>query len=197
MEKVWSYWCINVLAGGRFPHCQPAQSKLSMSALLAPSYIRTSSSNDQGGRYRTHQSSLPLGAMLHYHFSDRWSASSGLGLEWRYWSDKDYYNFGGQRHYFYIPLLFNYQVNKKRLSPYFSAGAQLYKWKYLNYGVPGNEVGLTIGMPVRVHYLAGAGVKYRFNEYLSLTTQPIFIYGSEDGKRTYQYSLQTQLVCRF
>ncbi|WP_207507302.1 outer membrane beta-barrel protein [Telluribacter humicola] len=178
-----------------------AQSKLSMSALLAPSYIKTSSYNDQGGRYRSHHTSLPLGAMLHYHFSDRWSASSGLLLEWTDDSRKES-NFISQSHYFSIPILLNYQTNQKRLSPYFSAGTQLHNWKYWNYGVPGEEVGVNFGsrvQSVRIRLFLGAGLKYQLNEHLSLIIQPVFTYEAKNwiGARTFQYSLQTQLVCRF
>jgi hypothetical protein len=179
-----------------------AQSKLSMSALVAPGYVRTASSNDQGGRNSAHYRSLPLGAMLNYHFSNQWSGSSGLLLEWQDKLSKES-NFISQSHYFSIPILFNFQSAQKRLSPYFSVGTQLQSWKYWNYGVSGeDEVGVNFGSRVqyvRVRLLLGAGLKYQLNEHLSLITQPVFIYGTEKERstRTFQYSLQTQLVCRF
>jgi hypothetical protein len=175
-----------------------AQSKFSMSALLTPGYIRASFPSDQEGRIFNNSRSLGTGAMLHYQFSDQWSATSGLGIESRYSLDGDP-NASFQTHYFNIPLLLNYQATQKRLSPYYSAGVQLNKLQYLyfNYGPQTDIVAATAKPRVRAQYMAGAGLKYQFNEHLALTTQPIFMYGSEDGDRNYQYSLQTQLVCRF
>lgn len=103
-------------------------------------------------------------------------------------------------HQFQVPLLVQYQLTDKRLTPYFSAGLMLEKTKYyvLSQRSPAQSIVL-IDAPTdpQLKYLLGAGMRYQFNEQLAGTMQPTFVCGTRSGTHSYQLSLQTQLMFQF
>ncbi len=194
-------------------HSGHAQSRFSASLTVAPSLTRVVHQDEADliTRNPYKQLGYQLGTQLYYHFSDQWSVSSGLWLEWNQIPSKYYDAVPGSlafersfHHNFQIPILLNYQTTTKRLAPYFSAGLVLHKAKYSYIVIrttTGEETehGSNFYSPILPRLLLGAGIKYRLNEHLSLITQPVIMYEveKERGKRVFQYSLQTQLVCRF
>lgn len=177
------------------------QSRFSMSVDTAPVYERFgySASVTEGVPFNTW--GARLGTSLHVRLAPRWSLSSGLWLEWK---GNKRSTIGNYRdfsiHSFKVPLLVHYTLSDKRLSPYFSAGLVWDKFKYSVYSNSKPQESITIFNVVakpQIKYLLGAGVKYRINEYLAGTLQPTFEYGARSGTRSYQVSLQTQLVFQF
>ena len=153
------------------------------------------------------------GLMGRYALSTRWSASVGVWAT-QLTSTKGDFSFNGSQssinyhntHPFSfaykIPLLINYQLSDKRLSPYFSAGVSLnFRAKsYVDLG-NGEEVAVTYGKPVVVTPLVGAGAIYRINGHLSIIAQPTIQYNLPHSTysyyRSYQLSLQTQVMYNF
>ena len=141
------------------------------------------------------------GSSLHFRVAPRWSLSSGLWLEWK--STKQvgtgpFTNLG--HHSIKVPLLVHYQRTDKRLTPYFSAGLVWDKYKYSVYAnskPPRSITVFNVATDPQIKYLLGAGGKYQFNEHLAGIIQPTFIYGTRSSERSYQLSLQTQLVFQF
>jgi hypothetical protein len=187
-------------------HTGQAQSRFSASVTAAPSLSRVTYRNNDSKPFT--QQGFQAGTVLHYHISEQWSVSSGLWLEWTRTPTRPWVVGSGLQsstgHNFRFPLLLHYQVTARRLAPYLSGGLVLYKEKYEIFKVtyppdPSAELGFNVNQALRPHLLLGAGLKYRLNEHLSLITQPVFTYGADNfvGTRTFQYSLQTQLACRF
>lgn len=179
-----------------------AQSRLSMSVDAAPVYERFgySSGSTEGVPFSTW--GARLGTSLHFRLAPRWSVSSGLGLEWKGHKRATFGNYYTHYtiHSFKVPLLVHYTLSDKRLSPYFSTGLV---WDRIQYSVNSNSKHresitlLNILRESQIKYLLGAGVKYRLNDHLFGVVQPTFIYGARRDARSYQLSLQTQLVFQF
>ena len=180
-----------------------AQSRFSMSANVAP-ILKSSTFYDNTSpvRQSTTYTGFGIGTNLHFQFSPRWSASSGLWLEWVK-SRSTEQSVLNNPHYFKIPLLVNYQLGQKRLSPYFTTGLVLEKFKYstvvfLDGAGAGNTTIYNVGERAQLKLLLAAGMKYDLNESLSLVVQPTFISNSLHVlNRGYQLNFQTQVICRF
>lgn len=134
-----------------------------------------------------------------YSFSEKWSASTGLWLNYSVINQpvtisRDYH--------FSIPVIANLQTSERKLSPYFSAGAL---W---NFGTTSRMTLRDYEQTVifksgrntsRISPLIGAGVIYHFAEHLSLVVQPVFSYAippSNINTRAYQLILNAQLMLR-
>jgi hypothetical protein len=209
--------CINPIFG---------QSKFSLSLNLAPVYGHSASEqtlpipdpNTQSATtdygIRSHGIGYSFGLTGRYAFTTKWSASAGIWATSSIFSTADIsfngtqYSIDFQNHHPYsyaykIPLLLNYQSSRKRLSPYFSAGASLdFRAKsYVDLG-NGQEVAIKVGKPLVASLLLGAGIIYRLSRQLSLVAQPTIHYTVEPRPtysyyRGYQLSLQTQLMYHF
>lgn len=138
-----------------------------------------------------------LGLTARYQVSPHWDVSTGV----LYYSQKAYINIpsvgsvpftstGWQ-----LPLLLNYRLTTRRLSPYFSAGVLFAKSKTFTQA------------PIRTDAIVGVGVDYRFNSNWSLLVEPTANYSFERlvNEDTFQYSnyrsysigVQTQLIWHF
>nr|WP_293835418.1 outer membrane beta-barrel protein [uncultured Arsenicibacter sp.] len=72
-----------------------------------------------------------------------------------------------------VPLLLNYQLPGKRISPYLSAGVSA-DFRSRSYIIVGDyETGVKIGKPIQFNPLVGAGVRFKLNESSAFTLQPI------------------------
>lgn len=144
-----------------------------------------------------HDNSSSIGLTARYHFTPKWDVSAGILLN-RNSSQLTNPNFpqtdiGIIRTYLQVPVLANYRMTDRRLSPYFSAGALLGKSQ--------------TSAPVKMNGVIGIGVDYRFNSSLSLLLQPTATYLFNkpisdplfqiSGYSSYSLGVQTQLIWRF
>lgn len=141
-----------------------------------------------------------VGLMARYHFTPKWDVSVGA-LYYRNTAQiknpqapsGESFSFtteGGQ-----VPILVNYRLTDRRLSPYFSTGVLFAKSKTFT-----DDNLWTEGM-------VGAGVDYRFQSGLSLLLQPTASYSfykpainsasQTINYRSYSFGAQTQLIWRF
>lgn len=181
-------------------HTMLAQSRFSMSVDAAPVY--------EALRYTSPAEVAPVnlwgfraGTSLHYRLAPRWSVSSGLWMEWNGARNAGIGSHSDlTSHYFKVPLLAHYRLTDKRLAPYFSAGLVWDEFKYSVYSNSKPRESITVfnvATKPQLKYLLGAGGKYQLNEHLAGIVQPTFIYGARSGGRSYQLSLQTQLLFQF
>ncbi len=141
-----------------------------------------------------------FGLTAHYQFATQWDVSVGA----LYYRDTNYNkspkgpygNFGPfTSKGWQLPLLVNYRLTDRRLSPYFSIG-----------GIFASSNTFT-ERPITTDGVVGVGLSYRLNAGLSLLVQPTASYGfyrpANDAYYTltqyssYSLGLQTQLVWSF
>ena len=141
-----------------------------------------------------------LGLTARYHFTPQWHVSVGAlyyrdanhnrSLAGPYGDFAPFISKGWQ-----LPLLVNYRLTDRRLSPYFSTGALF------------SRSNTFTGRPITTDGVVGVGLVYRLDEGLSLLLQPSASYSfyRPAGDAVYtliQYSsyslgIQTQLIWRF
>lgn len=144
-----------------------------------------------------HANSSSIGLISRYHFTPKWDISVGALLN-RNSSRLTNINspqtdIGIIRTYIQVPVLANYRLTDRRLSPYFSVGALLGKGQ--------------TSAPVKMNGVIGIGVDYRFNSSLSLLLQPTATYLFDkpasnilvqiSGYSSYNLGVQTQLIWHF
>lgn len=193
------------------PTVSPGYQSLSYRAQFTNSDFRWSSSSSG--------QTFSAGLTAHYALSQHWSVSLGLlynrsnsNSKFEYISPTTF--MGSARtavnENLQLPVLINYTVSNRRLSPYLSAGV------LLNYNFRSSFTDAISGVTtiksnrklddpraVLVQPMIGIGAQYRFTPAISLIVQPTAAY--ELGKpsdyyttfRNYQLGLQTQLKFTF
>ncbi|MBN8824540.1 MULTISPECIES: outer membrane beta-barrel protein [unclassified Spirosoma] len=203
-----------------------AQGKWALSVHLAPTYTHNDSKITAGGGLnpplpvsefviKSNGLSYSLGVSARYAFSPKWSVTTGIWASHIATSKTDLvqdgipytirYTYNHPFSNFYsAPLLINYQVSTKRLSPYISLGTTFgfRRKSYVDLTGNGDYVAVKIGKPVVVTPLVGVGVLYNLTEHMTLIAQPTIQYDVEshsnyDYYHAYSLSLQTQLMYRF
>ncbi|WP_020596186.1 outer membrane beta-barrel protein [Spirosoma panaciterrae] len=202
-----------------------AQKKFAVSVHLAPIYGHNDSKIRLGGGpnqppasefiMESNGLSYQLGLSARYAFSPKWSIMTGIWAAHVVSSKLDVVQDGIPYSIRYTyshpfsnsyqsPLLINYQVSTKRLSPYVSFGATFAyrRTSYVDLSGNGEFTPIKIGKPVVVTPLLGVGVLYNLTEHLTLIAQPTLQYNVEshsayDYYHSYSLSLQTQLMYRF
>ena len=198
-----------------------AQSRFSFGVTAAPVLSHSSSRfsvnlPDQNGQInqqifdvRGTSGGYNVGVPVQYNLTPQWSISSGVWFS--QFRSSGTYPFGNGpipsriiSSSYKVPLLVNYRLTTRRLSPYFSIGAvgsfrgtTLYKPEA---GSGVDAVKLTFGSKaVILQPLIGAGVAYRINPHWSLTAQPLLIWRFKPSSNyerfvAYQVNGQVQLL---
>lgn len=187
------------------------QGKFALSATVAPMYRHFKTRNtiilpdNNGGIYTYIDKSEGswkgswFGLNGRYSLSQKWSASTGL------WLNESRLNSGNSKtraYNFSIPLMVNFQLSDKKLSPYFSVGA-LWNFEtttHMNIDDIGPVVFKSGDKTFRISPTAGAGILYNFSKHLSVVAQPTFSYIIPPvgfNSKTYQLLLHFQLMYRF
>ena len=221
MKPVWSIIIGWILA---FYYASPVsgQSKFSLSASFAPIYTYHNVQYNQifpsGTSYITESiitrstgQGYSVGLLGRYSFSDHWSASAGLWMSYIHTNTPtiiapptvDYVSGPSHSRTYQIPVLINYQLSKRRLTPYFSAGAQLsfQATTFMDLG-NGNELPLLLGRnKINVLPTVGAGILYHLTHQLALSGQPTISFDLPESSyayyHSYRLSFQTQLLYTF
>ncbi len=220
MNKLTTLFC-SLLAGLVFQTAASGQSRFSIAPTFALGQRHFNfTSQFPGSDSRLIGSStyqgFSAGVTTHYAFSPNWSVSVGL-LYNRFKGNDDYESISGvtstrssatgRYESIQLPVLLNYTVSTRRLSPYLSAGVLVnYNYRDTFSTTVGGSIATIqnnrkIDDPraVLVQPMIGIGVQYRFTPAISLIVQPTATY--EVGKpgtyyttfRNYQVGLQTQL----
>ncbi|UFH52299.1 outer membrane beta-barrel protein [Spirosoma sp. KNUC1025] len=200
-----------------------AQSRFSVSAMLAPAYshnhtrlnllIPDGMGQTTNVQVSSNTSSVGYlaGAMFQYGFSDQWSISAGF-----------WYNRVGTDGTFpftlnpvpvriinqdlQIPVLLNYRLTTKRLSPYFSVGSLAnfrQKTIYRDESNTGEgNARVLFKDPVNYRAVVGVGVSYRVNQQWTLLFQPQLVWrfrpeGDFEAFTVYQLNGSFQLMYTF
>lgn len=148
------------------------------------SYQLRSSYGSYAGR--VHNSSF--GPTVRYSVGSKWDVSAGLLYNIASLND------GGRRYtddYVRLPVLFNYRLSYKRLSPYVSVGASF-----------SNEYQFANNRGIKTNALLGLGANYRLGPKASLLVQPTVSYlvnrpkdqNEFDKYYFYQIGLQAQFI---
>lgn len=159
---------------------------------------------------RSHSVGYSFGLLVRYTFSPKWSVTSGIWAT-QFVTTKGIFSIDGletdlsttNKHPFVyaykVPLLINYKMSTRRLSPYFSAGATL-DFRARSYiDLNGQEVAVKFGKAVTINPILSLGAIYQVNNRLSVAAQPTVQYNIQDhsGYTTYHnylLSLQLQLL---
>jgi hypothetical protein len=208
---------------GLLAHMAPGQSRLSVSALTAPTLIRTSYNRtylfpDSDGQVvepifigGTRQTiGVVTGLEAQYWYAPGWSLSAGLGYSQSFMRQSRLPAAGEgttsiRSRALRVPLLLNYQPLTKRLSPYFTLGM------LLDFPLASRVIVDRSGLPTQrlrlgtepgpvFHPMVGAGGRYAFHERWTLVVQPSWAYnlGRFGGAQTYtashELSIRVQLT---
>lgn len=179
-----------------------AQSRVSIAPTYWYSYATYSyqvrSTSGSEGPFTGHSAGSSVGLTARYHFNPKWDMSVGLLYNWDsiIW-DSSLSSLNLPKittEAIQLPVLVNYRLTARRLSPYFSAGAFLYKSK-------------TPKEPIKVNGILGVGLDYRLNSGLSLLIQPkasyLFFRPAKDALPeitnfvSYNLGIQAQLIWHF
>ncbi|GAB3988401.1 hypothetical protein GCM10028807_10980 [Spirosoma daeguense] len=107
-----------------------------------------------------------------------------------------------------IPILLNYRLTQKRLSPYFSFGT-MFDFPMASRviaereGLPTQRLRLSADKGPIFNILLGAGVQYQLSNQLSLMVQPQAIYklgrfgGADAHDTSYEFTALTQIAYKF
>jgi hypothetical protein len=151
-----------------------------------------------------------IGLSANYAFTPNWSISTGFWYNRLSMNGTNPFNATptptriiGQD--YQVPLLVNYRLGHKRLSPYFSAGALANFPRstiYREEGNSGDSFKLLFSTSMDVRAVVGAGVAYQLNNHLSLIAQPMLIWrfkpaGDYERYVAYQVNGQIQLMYSF
>ena len=153
------------------------------------------------------------GLTVQYHYAPGWSVESGLWYQHLTTRQARPATAGeGQTtlrsRTVRIPLLLNYRLTTKRLSPYFSLGT------LVDFPIPSRVIVTSPDQPRQnlrlrtdrgpvFHLTLGAGVQYQIDRRCALLVQPMYAYnlGRFGGSRTYnpayELSLRTQVAYSF
>lgn len=168
-----------------------AQSRFSGGVLLAPFSTYAGEPRDYEAPFR-YSTGISLGVQAQYDFTERWSLASGL------WYETASVKMGNgvfgnayriPQHNITIPLLLNFRLTERKVSPYFSGGTLLVSKP--------EERGLM------AKALLLAGLSYQINSHFTLTVQPALALGanSKSDRLVYpsnrQLSLQAQILYHF
>jgi hypothetical protein len=143
------------------------------------------------------------GLTTHYAISPQWDVSVGIHgvflastALYHYNQTNHTFAIQGTHSYVQLPVLINYRLSQKRLTPYFSGGAL-----FSNRAMRANSVGINTSVQ------AGIGIDYQLSPKLSLLIQPTGSYlltrpkdnatSEYNPYHSYIVSLQTQLMWRF
>lgn len=200
-----------------------AQNRFSVSATVAPAYSYTNTRMtfvipDRNGQATTETSAINTssfgyvaGLMAHHAFTPKWSISAGL---WYSHIGRDGIfplspgNFPARiiSRDLQVPLLINYRLTNKRISPYFSVGSlanleQSTVFRSKTSAGP-EKINITFRQSTDFRAIIGAGALYKLNQRLSLLVQPQLIWrfkptGDIDNYIVYQLNGQVQLMYSF
>ncbi|GAB3785722.1 hypothetical protein GCM10028818_47840 [Spirosoma horti] len=137
------------------------------------------------------------GLTVHYNFNQKWNLSVGVlyNRATSHLKTPQSDNIQLNSEYIQLPVLINYRLSNRRLSPYFSVGTIFEKNKSAS-----ND-------PLKTNAVMGVGVDYKISSKLSWIIQPTasYLINKPDNTAFYQFSkynsykvgLQTQLVVHF
>lgn len=205
-----------------------AQSKLSVSINAAPTfhYVNTEFTSNLPGENgsvvpvdfhsKVNGYGYVVGVLANYGFSKRLSVATGLWLNQVNYRkptvttdpglntlplpyDLQLRSLPSTTRSLQVPLLLNYRISSKRLSPYFSAGALTTLYSTMT--LEGSKGSKNTVDKILLHPVLAAGVDYRLNERFSLIVQPTFVYYLPYEKtlsyKNYQLGLQGQVLYHF
>lgn len=165
--------------------------------------------------YRSSIGGFSVGLSVQYAFTSRWSLSTGVWLTQLRTTQPFPFTSGNVparliSSSYQIPLLLNYRLANRRLSPYVTVGALGYFGGKTTYkpveGSGFQKTSVKFGQALNVQAVVGAGVAYQLKPRWSLTVQPLLIWRfppeRKSGTRynqyvSYQIQGQVQLAYSF
>ncbi|WP_461112601.1 outer membrane beta-barrel protein [Spirosoma jeollabukense] len=144
-----------------------------------------------------HSTASSVGLTAHYNFNQKWDLSVGALYNKTISHLKTSINEDTRltAEYIQFPVLVNYRLSERRLSPYFSAGAIFEKNKTTN------------SDPLKTNAALGVGIDYKISSRFSWLIQPTASYLLNkpdnttlfqfDNYTSYRIGIQTQLLIHF